>query len=317
MRAERLLSVASFVCGRAARVRVFEPLVADWQREWHHAIGVLERTRVLARGSVAFAIALLVASDTRDTVSRHARSIGWAALPLFTLIGGTLYLVPLVVWSLSDQTPGTIRSVSDTVLWNIPAVLSFGIVFALLPAYLALAWDRVRMRGLLAAGVLAVVASVAIDGWLVPTVLEQRIRLRFGERAAANGRAAHMTVVDHLRRTIDPDPPVAADARATLLRLSMKMVLMTALGVIGAVVGRSRFVAGKAIGLRTIAGYWLFGWAAAVSLQFFASYLAYYLVLRPYRVTLWLPQLLLLLVGVTGWLALRRTHASRETAHVR
>jgi hypothetical protein len=49
---------------------------------------------------------------------------------------------------------------------------------------------------------------------------------------------------------------------------------------------------------------------------FFVNYLGYDLALRPYRVTLWLPQVILLLVGVLGWLALHqgsREAASRET----
>ncbi len=109
-----------------------------------------------------------------------------------------------------------------------------------------------------------------------------------------------------------PDPQIAADARAMLISLSMKMVLMAALGIIGGVVGRSRSIARKPIGVRTIAGYWLFGWAATNALHFFVNYLGYYLALRPYRVTLWLPQLMLLLVGVIGWYSSPRPAASRD-----
>ncbi len=228
-------------------------------------------------------------------------------------MGGGIYVV-LILRAFANQPPESNLSLVDTVLWNIPALLSFGIVFALLPACLALAWDRAGARRLLAAGVLAVMASVAIDGWLAPYISEQRMRQRFGERAVANSQFARITVVDHVRETRHPDPQIAANARGTLISLSMKMVLMAALGIIGGVVGRSRSIARKPIGVRTIAGYWLFGWAATNALHFFVNYLGYYLALRPYRVTLWLPQLTLLIVGLVAWVMLLRTAPPLDSA---
>ncbi len=144
---------------------VFEPLVADWQREWRGAHGFLSSLRVIVRGAAAYATSLLVAIDTREAVQRHATTIGWVALPTFTVMGGGIYVV-LILRAFVNQSPESNFSLGEIVLWNIPALLSFGIVFALLPTCLALAWDRAGTRRLLAAGVLAMwPASRSMDGW--------------------------------------------------------------------------------------------------------------------------------------------------------
>lgn len=56
----RLLTIAEFFAGSAARHRVFEPLIADWQRELQHASTSLERFRVIVSGSFGFLRALTV-----------------------------------------------------------------------------------------------------------------------------------------------------------------------------------------------------------------------------------------------------------------
>jgi hypothetical protein len=313
MRAEQLLTVASLLCGSHAREVVFEPLIADWQREWRAAHGGLSSLRVIGRGAVAYTTSLLLSIDTREAVQRHATTIGWAALPAFTVMGGGIYVV-LILWAFVNESPESNLSLGTILFWNVPALLSFGIVFALLPTCLALAWDHARTRRLLVAGVLAVVASIAIDGWLVPYISEQRARQRFGERAVSYDQYRGLTVVDYIRQIRHPDPQIAANARGMLTSLSMKVALMGALGIIGGVVGRSRSIARKPIGVRTIAGYWLFGWAATNALHFFVNYFGYYLALRPYRVTLWLPQLTLLIVGLVAWVMLLRTAPPLDSA---
>jgi hypothetical protein len=54
-----LLSFAEFVCGEAARHRVFEPLVADWRRELQHLSGTAWMAAAI-RGCFAFVQSLAV-----------------------------------------------------------------------------------------------------------------------------------------------------------------------------------------------------------------------------------------------------------------
>jgi hypothetical protein len=56
----RLLTVAELIAGRSARQRVFEPLLADWQRQLQHADSPSARLTVAASGAVAFARALAI-----------------------------------------------------------------------------------------------------------------------------------------------------------------------------------------------------------------------------------------------------------------
>ena len=81
MRADRLLAIAEMLCGAKARATVFEPLIADWQREWLCAGGPRRRAGVLLNGSVAYATSLALRIDTREAVQRQAIGIGWSALP--------------------------------------------------------------------------------------------------------------------------------------------------------------------------------------------------------------------------------------------
>jgi hypothetical protein len=53
MNTDRLLAIAEIMCGPDARQRVFDPLVADWEREWTDA-HALSRTRAVVSGGGAF-----------------------------------------------------------------------------------------------------------------------------------------------------------------------------------------------------------------------------------------------------------------------
>jgi hypothetical protein len=62
----RLLTLADFVCGEPARRRVFEPLLADWQRELQQArvAGAAGYTMAMLSGSFGFARAVISCAIT-------------------------------------------------------------------------------------------------------------------------------------------------------------------------------------------------------------------------------------------------------------
>ena len=55
----RLLSAATWLCGEAAGQQVFEPLIADWDRELRHSHTPSARAVAVIRGLLAFTLTLI------------------------------------------------------------------------------------------------------------------------------------------------------------------------------------------------------------------------------------------------------------------
>jgi hypothetical protein len=307
MWAERLLIISSWVCGGDARRAVFEPLIADWQREWLSARRRRDRGRALLSGGLAFGISMALGINTRDVVQRHAIGIGWLALPTFSVIGGWLlylYALPwiLLTWSSrSDGMPYPFEYLS----WHVPAVMTYGLLFAVLPVALTLAAGGMRVRGLAAALSMALVAYVAIDGWWSPQWRESNLRHYHGDRAIA-GNYRVQTSNALVLNALSADPRVALPARAALLpRLTMPVSVL-GLGLVGAAVGRRRRLTRSPIGLRTIVGAWVGAWLIASLLGRAVGYQGMYRPPAAPDATMWLPPLVMLAVGLTASIVIAR-----------
>jgi hypothetical protein len=130
----RALAFASRWFDAATVDRVFEPLIADWQREWHDATG-LSRWSVSIRGMAAFLCAALVSSHrilrqpTPATVAnRIVTRIAW-----FTLVPTVLLTLPYV-WEMESVGPG--------LLFLIPSALALVFPFAMVAAVDAIRCDH-------------------------------------------------------------------------------------------------------------------------------------------------------------------------------
>jgi hypothetical protein len=158
-----LLEIAEWLCGPALRSSVFEPLVADWQRELDGATGVA-RWWTIARGSSALLMTITVCLVT-----------GGSAMPRLTLVKGstvlllsTALLVAIQIgvnwFQFKRDYPFEVR------LWiALPMILPLAIPLAMLPMMMLIRGAG-RLAGRGAAVLLcgAVVAAYVTAGWLTP-----------------------------------------------------------------------------------------------------------------------------------------------------
>ena len=141
---------------------VFEPLVADWQREWKEATPTGRRW-IDVKGRVAFATTLVMMAPrvalTGDTL--RARLL---------IVAGTFWLATAIPLTL----PFALEGVPVASLWLLlPAHLTLMLPFAILPAIDAMRGNgdgpaAADCRGALVLVVVAVCGVTAGQGWVTP-----------------------------------------------------------------------------------------------------------------------------------------------------
>jgi hypothetical protein len=206
-----LLTLAEMLCGSTTRELVFEPLVADWHREWSRSTG-LKRIVVLIRGFTAFALTLLQCAARDFTTPPPAASVlmGSAAFVIAMLfatamVGFSLSLIPYFL----DFNRMPIDFLIVTVLVQ---GASLALAPALLPSTMLLRRDaRTTWRhGVqwVAAGVLLsmVVVFVAFQNrsglWVTASQNERMYQL-----ALANDQAGRYQYPGTARRQSNPTTP--------------------------------------------------------------------------------------------------------------
>lgn len=175
----RLLAFASRWFEPAVVASVFEPLVADWQRQWSEARHS-ERRWIEVKGHVAFAAttALMVPRATFASASLPARPLVLAGS--FWLVASCLLTIPFV----RDELPGQF-------LWLLlPASLTVMLPFAIWPAIDAMRRDDEEptpsdRRAALALVVVAVLGVIIGQGWIAPAANQ---RWRDAVMSEINGR---------------------------------------------------------------------------------------------------------------------------------
>ncbi|HUE85335.1 MAG TPA: hypothetical protein VMO26_04590 [Vicinamibacterales bacterium] len=148
-----LLAMAEALCGMEARRRVFGPLVADWQREWHDTQGV-KRWRVAISGTGALGWSIIRCVDLAHVVRANPATGLAATLVLFAVVAVILSLQPFqyrwVHWA--PTAPNAFWLWPRTSLaYAVPEELAMGIVFAMLPAALLAAAVRWPVRRIVSA----------------------------------------------------------------------------------------------------------------------------------------------------------------------
>jgi hypothetical protein len=199
---------------------VFEPLVADWQRQWNDATPA-QRRWINVRGFAAFATtaAMMTPRLALDPGAFRARPVVLAGS--FWLVTSCLLTVPF-----ATRTP-------PQHLWLLlPSSLTLMLPFAMLPAIDALRRDRQEptpsdRRAALALVVTAVLGVVIGQGWITPAANQ---RWRNAAMSEINGRPSvayrglrEMTTAELIAG--DATNTRAIDATPRLRELSMRGVL--------------------------------------------------------------------------------------------
>jgi hypothetical protein len=152
---------------------VFEPLVADWQREWQDA-RPLRRPWVSVRGWLAFVCAVIVSSPRAllaPTPPGVARRVAWR-VTLMVVIAATLLLIPAVPeMSAAPLSPWL-------VLLVLPSTLTLALPFAMIVAVDAIRChddlpEHVERAAALKVALAAMLFMVAFGGWVVPAATRE------------------------------------------------------------------------------------------------------------------------------------------------
>ena len=293
--------------------RTFEPLIADWQREWQDA-SRLRRWSVSARGLGAFLIAALVSSPaivkTAPPPVVVRRVI--ARVACFITVVAIVLAIPLLM----DQRPRW-QAVPLLLLAAIPsgAVLAF-------PFSMLLAVDVIRRERDIAPNVaratavklaFAAVVFMAIGhGFVVPAANQQfRRSINAGRPEPKPGLRERTTI--ELFADAAREQPAERDTRAGAIR--SELTSRSVLGLMPAIFIWLRWIAHD---VRRPRRFWPLPVAAmtiVAAIGFFASYWSGFLAestwhLRPGN-GLWLPIVIATLIGVTQqWLNSRRDAAA-------
>ena len=177
--ASRALAFASRWFDEATVRRVFEPLVADWQREWQEASGAHRRS-VRVRGFAAFVCAVLVSSPR----ILHERTPPPVSNRIVTRIAR---LAPVVAVLQTAPFAWQADLSIAALLFLVPSGLAVAFPFAMLGAVDAIRRDHalpphVERTTVAKLAVIAVLFMLVFGGFVVPAA-NQAFRLDMYQRA--------------------------------------------------------------------------------------------------------------------------------------
>lgn len=221
MTARRLLAFVEWSVGAESCAQVFEPLVADWAREWHDArdAGAIRRLIVVVRGGLALMMSLgltalrqFLAPPPAIVVFRaSAIFVGAAALGVVALV------VPLGLLWLARIVPPP-RFFTDMWVFMAGELAPLTMAAALVPVLILLptqAAGRWQSTQITVAGALATFVACA---WIIPLVnrpLTTAIAERQRAQVLADDRAGRYTYPGTALRQLQARrPPRTAAAQA-------------------------------------------------------------------------------------------------------
>jgi hypothetical protein len=200
-----LLDIAEWLSGPALRASVFEPFVADWQRELDGTSGIA-RWWILASGSSA-----LILTTTMCLVT------GGSAMPRLTLVKGSTVLllsttlliaiqIGLNWFQFKQDFPFEMR------IWMaLPMILPLAIPLAILPAMMLIRGaGRLAGSGAMVLVCGAIVAAYLTAGWLTPRMqgdVRDGLYEEMDRRTVAGERAGRVTYPWTAARQARPTTP--------------------------------------------------------------------------------------------------------------
>ena len=187
----RLLEIVERVCGRHVRASVFQPLVADWQRELASSTSTRERLTVIVSGSVAFGWSLMSCMVTGGGVMPRAvviKALGVLAISTLALL---TIQIGLNATALKNDFPFEMR------FWMaLPMILPLVIPLGLLPVMMLMrGTGRVTTGGAASLVCTGALLAYVTAGWLTPLLradVRDELYEEIEQRMAADERAGRV-----------------------------------------------------------------------------------------------------------------------------
>jgi hypothetical protein len=275
MTAERLLAIAELLCGPEARRRVFEPLVADWAREYTDT-RALSRTRAVVSGAAAFCWSLLGCANPTWLIAAAPWPGSLAILLAFAAAGAALALQPLQYMWIGAGVRFVWLTPPEGLAYFLPKYLAYMTAFALLPAVLLATAAGWRWRRLLAGVSLTLMAMIVIDGWVAPAAMRARDGF-LGESGRAISSVRELRLYANTPEVValasGSDRQLAATARQELRNTTQMMAISLSSALLGFALGRTRFIVFRRPSMRVLAACWLVGWMIHQVVDYWGQYL--------------------------------------------
>lgn len=209
---KRLLALAGWLCGESAGRQVFEPLIADWDRDLRLAPTFSGRASAFVRGLVAFTLTL-ASCGLRYALTEETGMWRYSLLAFTTAVGLGIASEMAIVAARTpaDFPPDVLLEIA------LRSALVTAFATALLPALFLLRRDprvtsRTAIRWLTAGSLLAAAAIVTLpapENYQLTAEQNERTYLR----AVANDRAGRYQYPGTVRRQLaEPSTPEARRA---------------------------------------------------------------------------------------------------------
>lgn len=300
-----LLDLAELICGATAREYVFEPLVADWQREWHdRPVSSWARARILVGGASALGLSIAQCLLTGGLRMPRIALVKGAAVLVFSTV-----LLVLIQIGLNTQQQFTADFPFEMRIWlALPLVLPLAVPLAMLPVMMLIRGAG-RTSGRAAAIVVFASALVTLvtTGWLTPLArgdVRDSLYEEIERREAANEQAGRYSYPFTAARQIRNETPeqraqrreafhsdpryVASHANMTRPRWNRSTFMMAALGAALGALGWALGGLGRTQVIHA-AGWWALAWLSMMILDNRMQYWVNGGVLRLARAPDWLP----------------------------
>ena len=171
----RLLAFASRWFEASTVTRVFEPLVADWQREWSES-APSRRAWVRVRGAAAFTCAALWSAPRVFVTPLPSGLMQRVVMKvaLFVAVGATLLSIPIFRAMLADNVSLTALLVTV----SLPGIVTIVLPFAMIAAVDAIRChealpDHVERAAAVKVGAVTTLILLLFTGWLAPAMHRQ------------------------------------------------------------------------------------------------------------------------------------------------
>lgn len=312
--ARHLVSIARLLCGEDRSI-VFEPLVADWVREWTDARGA-RRARVLIEGASAYLYSLAQCLDVVSVFKGRPFAAFATTVLVFAIAGAVASLQPVhITWV--GWGPRFIWVPPPPVLsYFVPGMLAAYGGFALLPATLFAARAGWSWRSSTSLVLLTVSGLLFVEGWIHPAALRARSQHAIaGMPVPGRSQTQDIRSFTSTSRLVavatSDDPVLAPVARAALWDKAWWLALALSSAMLGAAGGSLARRRRWHLRVRTAALWWalsaLFYWAVGAW-----AWALVMLLELPRGAGFWMPSAALLLVAALVVLAGRRMRGRPE-----